>query len=116
MSSREPEPEAAPPEPAPLPAQHGLKRARVKALIAEAVTEDDIRALARMLAAKAADGDVSAARELLDRLIGKPMQETLITANVATAQVDYSQMSQEELERQAHATGLKEPQNEPGGE
>jgi len=95
-----------------LPVQQGLKRARVRALIAEAVTEDDIKELAKMLASKARKGDVTAARELLDRLIGKPMQETILTANVATGQIDLSQMSIEQLERQAHAAGLKEPQSD----
>jgi hypothetical protein len=38
----------------------------------EAVTDDDIRAVAKALVKRAKAGEVPAIRELLDRLVGKP--------------------------------------------
>lgn len=45
---------------------------RVRALIREAVTDDDLRAIVATLVAEAKAGNLQAAKELLDRLAGKP--------------------------------------------
>ena len=46
--------------------------ARVRSLIVDAVSEDDLRAVISMLVERAKGGDVLAARELLNRLVGRP--------------------------------------------
>ncbi len=46
--------------------------ATLRSLIVDAVTEDDLRAVVSALVEQAKNGDVVAARELLNRLIGKP--------------------------------------------
>jgi len=45
---------------------------RIRSLILEAVTEDDLRAIVAGLVERAKAGDMAAARELLDRLVGRP--------------------------------------------
>lgn len=45
---------------------------RVRALIRESVTDDDLRAIVATLVAEAKAGNLQAAKELLDRLAGKP--------------------------------------------
>lgn len=46
--------------------------ARFRSMIHEAVTIEDLRAIVGMLVERAKDGDVVAAREILNRLVGKP--------------------------------------------
>ena len=46
--------------------------ARIRSLITDAVSEEDLRAVIGALVAKARGGDVSAARVLFDRIAGKP--------------------------------------------
>ncbi len=46
--------------------------ARIRSLIANAVSEEDLQAVIDALVAKARGGDVTAARELFDRIAGKP--------------------------------------------
>ena len=45
----------------------------LRSMLLDAVTENDIRAVVQMLVAKAKDGDIPAARELLNRIFGKPI-------------------------------------------
>ena len=54
---------------------HAKRTSLLRAALLEAVTEDDIRAVAHGLVAKARSGDTAAARELLDRVIGKVRPE-----------------------------------------
>ena len=49
------------------------RAAEIRAAMIEAVSEDDLRAIVRALVKKAKAGDTVAAREVLDRLIGKPL-------------------------------------------
>jgi hypothetical protein len=49
--------------------QHEIRREMINA-----VSVADLRAIIRALVSKAKQGDVPAAREILDRLIGKPKQ------------------------------------------
>lgn len=51
---------------------HAKQVARVRSLILEAVTEKDLSAIVATLVKRAKDGDIIAARELFDRLVGKP--------------------------------------------
>lgn len=44
----------------------------LRAALIDAVTNEDMRDVARVLVARAKDGDVGAIRELLDRTVGKP--------------------------------------------
>lgn len=56
----------------------GGKVARLRAALIEAVSEDDIRAIAHGLIEQAKDGDIAAAKELLNRTLGKPTEHDLI--------------------------------------
>jgi hypothetical protein len=51
---------------------HAKASNRFKAAIMGAVTEEDVQEVIRTLVREARAGNVQAARELLDRLIGKP--------------------------------------------
>ena len=51
---------------------HAKRVAELRAMIRDAVTQDDLKAVVGALIEKAKGGDVMAARELLDRLVGKP--------------------------------------------
>jgi len=46
--------------------------AQLRKLMLEAVSEDDVRAIIAALVKRAKAGDLSAAREILNRLVGKP--------------------------------------------
>ncbi len=48
------------------------RTAKLRSAMLNAVTEDDVAAIIRKLVAEAKDGDVSAAREVLTRVLGKP--------------------------------------------
>ncbi len=52
--------------------------AQLRSMILEAVSEDDLRAVVLALIEKAKNGDVMAARELLDRLVGKAPSPVLL--------------------------------------
>ena len=52
---------------------HGRRVADLRAALLDAVTEADIRAVAKALVARAKSGEVPAIRELLDRLVGRPL-------------------------------------------
>jgi hypothetical protein len=55
-------------------AHERTKRARVlRQALHDAVTTEDMAAVARALVERAKAGDVAAARELLDRIIGRPL-------------------------------------------
>ena len=56
----------------------GGKVARLRSALVEAVTEDDMAAIARKLIDMAKGGDVTAIRELLTRTLGKPIEADLI--------------------------------------
>jgi len=53
---------------------HNAHVARLRAVLLDAVDEADIRAIVHALMARAKSGDVVAAREVLDRLLGKSVQ------------------------------------------
>ena len=53
---------------------HGKRTAWMREALLNAVTENDIRAVALTLVARAKDGEMAAIRELLDRVIGKVTQ------------------------------------------
>jgi hypothetical protein len=53
---------------------HGKRVADLRAALLEAVTPEDIRAVAHALVRRAKMGEVQAIRELFDRLLGKPQQ------------------------------------------
>lgn len=51
---------------------------RLRSALLSAVTEDDMRDVVLALVGKAKKGDVKAARVLLDRVLGKPVEADLI--------------------------------------
>lgn len=55
---------------------HARRVAALREVLLAAVTEADIRAVAKALVARAKAGEVAAARELLDRLLGKAQPPT----------------------------------------
>ncbi len=52
--------------------------ARLRTALIEAVTPEDVAAIARALVAQAKAGDVAAVRELMNRLMGPPVELDLI--------------------------------------
>ncbi|MEY4212245.1 MAG: hypothetical protein RL458_470 [Pseudomonadota bacterium] len=61
--------------------------AALRTALMDAVTDEDIRAVARALVNQAKAGEVPAIRELLDRLVGKPTEraeQSHATINVVT--------------------------------
>jgi hypothetical protein len=54
------------------------KIAKLRAALVEAVTDDDIREIARALIASAKSGDTRAIKELLDRTIGRPVEADFV--------------------------------------
>jgi hypothetical protein len=57
---------------------HAKRVNELRAAMMEAVTPDDVRKIVAALANAAKAGDTAAAREVLDRTIGKPVQTDLI--------------------------------------
>jgi len=51
---------------------------RLRSALMSAVTEDDIRAVVEALVKKARKGDVTAARVLFDRVLGKPLEADIL--------------------------------------
>ncbi len=49
------------------------RTAEIRAALMQAVSDDDLRGIVRALVKKAKRGDTIAAREVFDRLIGKPL-------------------------------------------
>lgn len=68
--------------------------------LAEAVTEDDIRAVIGKLVAAARAGERWAIRELLDRCLGKPMQTAALLALDGRAE-DHEDSVSDEAVREA---------------
>jgi hypothetical protein len=54
------------------------RAAKLRAKLFDAVSDDDLVAIAQALVREAKAGDVTAAREVLDRLLGKPVELDLI--------------------------------------
>ena len=57
---------------------HARRVARLRAALLRSVTPEDIVDVARALLAQAKEGDVAAAKELLQRLLGPPVELDLI--------------------------------------
>jgi hypothetical protein len=51
---------------------------RLRAALMEAVTEDDLRAVVKALVERAKAGDVAAARLLLERVLGRPLEADIL--------------------------------------
>lgn len=51
---------------------YARKVAKLRSLILEAVTEEDLRTIVATLVKRAREGDLLATREILNRLVGKP--------------------------------------------
>lgn len=57
---------------------HAVQVGKLRAALLNAVTEDDIREIAAGLVRQAKGGNVPAARELLERLLGPPVASDII--------------------------------------
>lgn len=57
---------------------HAAKVSQLRAALLEAVNPEDIRAVIDALVAEAKKGNVAAAREILDRAVGKPIEADLL--------------------------------------
>lgn len=73
---------------------YGRRVADIRRVLVEAVTDEDLYDLARTLVEKGKAGDVMAAREVFDRLMGKPK---------ATLSIEDEHMTGEEAEIQIRA-------------
>ena len=62
---------------------HAQRVAAVRAALMEAVTDEDLRQIVQALVLKAKGGDTMAAREILDRLLGKAKQEVQMGGGLA---------------------------------
>ena len=51
---------------------HVRRTAQIRELLLQAVSDDDLRKIVKALVEKGKAGDVMAAREVLDRLVGRP--------------------------------------------
>ena len=61
----------------------GSRVAALRAMLLDAVSPDDLRAIVATLVAQAKQGDLAAIRELFDRLLGKPT--AAMTVDIAPA-------------------------------
>jgi hypothetical protein len=68
-------------------------------MLIESVGEDDFRAIARKLIEMAKGGDLAAIRELLDRLLGKPLGTVAVDQTDELEFRTRDQMKAEILER-----------------
>ena len=59
----------------------GGKIEKLRAAIVQATTREDFQAIARKLVAMAKTGDVAAAREVFDRVLGKPNRTVTLDAD-----------------------------------
>lgn len=66
-------------------APYAAKVASLRAALLEAVSPEDIQAIAKALIEKARRGDLRAARELFDRLLGAPDRSTWTQDNLPAA-------------------------------
>ena len=66
---------------------HGKRTAALRAMVTEAVTDDDLRAVVAKLVELAKGGDLAAIRELLDRTIGKPVAAVAVVADTTSVVV-----------------------------
>ncbi len=62
---------------------HASRVAALRAVLLDAVTDDDLRAIIAKLVTMAKGGDVAAGRELLDRLLGKPLTGVAVALEMA---------------------------------
>jgi hypothetical protein len=68
---------------------HAKRTAAIRGLLLDSVSDDDLRAIIAKLVEMAKDGDLAAARELLDRMLGKPKSTVEIEqAELAEAEID----------------------------
>ena len=62
---------------------HAKRVAELRRLLVETVSDDDLKAVVGALVAKARGGDLGAIKELLDRIIGRPVQPVVAEASPA---------------------------------
>jgi hypothetical protein len=94
------------------------RTAEIRATLLGTVSDDDLRAIVRALVRKAKKGDTIAAREVLDRLIGKA--PALVQAEIAATTVERVLTPEEAVaairaEYEARHLDVKEAVALPGG-
>lgn len=57
---------------------HARRVAALRTTLIREVTRDDIRAIVRKLIEQAKDGDIQAAREVLTRVLGRPVEHDIL--------------------------------------
>lgn len=85
---------------------------RLRTAMLEAVTEQDLVQIIRAMVDKAVAGDVVAAREVLDRCLGKPKQSLDIEAETTTradAGPDIENMTDAEIAQYLRSAGIPLP-------
>ena len=92
---------------------HAKKVAALREALLAAVSTEDIREMVAILVKQAKDGDVMAAREVLDRVLGKSKQETELNmtveapAPVGVKQVDLDAYRRRMLEHNGELIELR---------
>lgn len=88
---------------------HAGAVAKLRAIMLDEVSEQDMRRAVRALISVAHTGDVPALRELFDRLLGKAKQTVEHEGEVKTGGLDFEQMTDLELASIITAGGLELP-------
>ena len=90
---------------------HHEQVGKLRSTLLKAITNKDLRAIVKALIEKAKTGDVLAAREVLDRCLGKPKQTVDMDVEVApeTWEQRMQRMSDIEIVEAIEAAGLKPP-------
>lgn len=78
---------------------HAGQVAKLRAVLLDAVTEEDMLAVVLKLLELAKGGDVAAVKLLLDRTVGKPLEVPVIVVQSQTVQTVQTEVSPEELEQ-----------------
>ena len=80
---------------------HARQAAKLRSVLLSAVSEDDLRSIAAKLVERAKSGDLAAAREVLNRCIGKPdYAKDPDALDLHAAQLEADRLEAERLQRQ----------------
>ena len=79
---------------------HARQVGQLRSALIEAVTDKDIERIFATLVRRAIEGDVRAAKEVLDRVLGRP-QEAVVQLHAHVDEVQFSPRAQERLDRMA---------------
>jgi hypothetical protein len=88
------------------------RSAQIRSLFLESVTDDDLRAIIAKLVEMAKGGDLAAIRELLDRMLGKPLSAVAVAIaadSINEVDDDSQNLSNHSNVETLHQLMLREP-------